>query len=111
MPLNRIIVSRTDSIGDVMLTLPMLGVIKKHYPQTKIIFLGSNYTQAIAKACKNIDSFINWSELQKQSVAEQIKVLNADAFPEWINHLYHYAWFVGFGVSGFVYLLLMKNKK
>ncbi len=41
----------------------------------------------------------------------QIKVLNADAFPEWINHLYHYAWFVGFGVSGFVYLLLMKNKK
>ncbi len=41
----------------------------------------------------------------------QIKVLNADAFPEWINHLYHYAWFVGFGVSGFIYLLLMKNKK
>lgn len=79
MQLNSIIVSRTDSIGDVMLTLPLLGVIKKHYPQTKIIFLGSTYTQAIAKACKHIDVFINWSELQQQPVAEQKKVLSADA--------------------------------
>jgi len=40
----------------------------------------------------------------------QIKVIAADAFPQWLNHLYHYAWFVGFGVSGVVYYLLMKKK-
>jgi NCS1 family nucleobase:cation symporter-1 len=39
-----------------------------------------------------------------------IKVLPADAFPSWILELYHYAWFVGFGISGFVYWLLMKKK-
>jgi len=38
-----------------------------------------------------------------------IKVLPADNMPLWITNLYHYAWFVGFFVSGIVYLLIMKN--
>jgi nucleobase:cation symporter-1, NCS1 family len=41
----------------------------------------------------------------------QIKLISATAFPAWISDLYHYAWFVGFFVSGIVYLLLMKNTK
>ena len=41
----------------------------------------------------------------------QIKVIEATVFPEWISHLYNYAWFVGFTVSGVIYYLLMKNKK
>jgi len=40
-----------------------------------------------------------------------IKVLPADSFPDWILGLYHYAWFVGFGISGLVYWLLMKKKQ
>jgi NCS1 family nucleobase:cation symporter-1 len=32
-----------------------------------------------------------------------IKMLPADSLPQWINHLYNYAWFVGFLVSGFIY--------
>lgn len=36
----------------------------------------------------------------------QIKLINADTFPEWISHLYNYAWFVGFIVSGLLYLIL-----
>ena len=39
----------------------------------------------------------------------QIKVISATAFPEWIAHLYNYAWFVGFGVSGVVYYLASPN--
>lgn len=38
-----------------------------------------------------------------------INVLRADAVPTIISNLYHYAWFVGFLVSGCVYWLLMKN--
>ena len=41
----------------------------------------------------------------------QIKVISTTVFPEWISHLYNYAWFVGFFVSSVVYLLLMSNKK
>lgn len=39
-----------------------------------------------------------------------IKVIGGDSMPEWIIHLYNYAWFVGFGVSGFIYWLLMRKR-
>ena len=41
----------------------------------------------------------------------QIKIISAAAFPEWISHLYNYAWFVGFFVSGLSYLAFMKDYK
>ncbi|AWI25247.1 NCS1 family nucleobase:cation symporter-1 [Flavobacterium pallidum] len=40
-----------------------------------------------------------------------IKVVGNDVFPEWVSGLYHYAWFVGFGISGLGYWILMKNKQ
>ena len=39
-----------------------------------------------------------------------IKVVDATVFPAWINSLYSYAWFVGFGISALVYILLFKKK-
>ncbi|HMI79221.1 MAG TPA: cytosine permease, partial [Ferruginibacter sp.] len=38
----------------------------------------------------------------------QVKLVSATTFPGWISDLYHYAWFVGFFVSGLIYILLMK---
>lgn len=38
-----------------------------------------------------------------------IQVIPADVVPAWINGLYHYAWFVGFLVSGVVYLALSRR--
>jgi len=40
----------------------------------------------------------------------QIKVVSSTVFPVWISDLYHYAWFVGFFVSSFVYWVMMKRK-
>ena len=37
-----------------------------------------------------------------------IKVISQDTFPQWVSHLYNYAWFVGFFVSGISYILMMK---
>jgi NCS1 family nucleobase:cation symporter-1 len=39
-----------------------------------------------------------------------IKVVDNTVFPSWISSLYSYAWFVGFGISGFIYWILMKKK-
>ena len=36
----------------------------------------------------------------------QIKLVSADTFPAWIDQLYNYAWFVGFFVSGIVYIAI-----
>ncbi|WP_309640483.1 NCS1 family nucleobase:cation symporter-1 [Flavobacterium sp.] len=39
-----------------------------------------------------------------------IKVISTDTFPQWLTGLYNYAWFVGFGISGLIYWIAMKNK-
>ena len=38
-----------------------------------------------------------------------VGLIGKNTFPDWINHLYYYAWFVGFFVSGTVYYLAMKK--
>ena len=40
-----------------------------------------------------------------------IQVVPADAFPGFINDLYHYAWFVGFAISAGIYYALSKKNK
>ena len=41
----------------------------------------------------------------------QIKLISATTFPVWVSNLYNYAWFVGFFISGIIYMLLMRNYK
>lgn len=38
-----------------------------------------------------------------------IKAISSNAIPIWISDLYHYAWFVGFFISGISYLGLMRK--
>jgi heptosyltransferase-3 len=58
------IISRTDAIGDTVLTLPVAGVLKSLYPKSKIFFLGRSYTEDVIKACTHIDHFLDWNELE-----------------------------------------------
>ena len=62
---SNIILSRTDGLGDMILTLPMAGVLKEHFPQIKIAVLGKPYTRAIAEACIYIDDFIDEADFFK----------------------------------------------
>ncbi len=79
--MKKIILSRTDNLGDVILTLPMAGVLKKQFPGIEIVFLGKSYTRPIISLCENIDHFIDWDELRMEpSKAIRIfKELQADA--------------------------------
>jgi heptosyltransferase III len=61
--LKRIIISRTDSIGDVILTLPMAGVLKKYFPGCHITFLGRTYTRPVIELCEHVDQFLDWEEI------------------------------------------------
>ena len=45
--IQRIMIVRTDSIGDVMLTLPMAFYIKQTFPNAELFFLGKSYTKDI----------------------------------------------------------------
>ncbi len=75
--LKRILISRTDSIGDVMLTLPLCGVLKAFFPETKIIFAGRSYTEAVAHHCKHIDQFLDVDKLFQDSEQQQIETIKA----------------------------------
>jgi heptosyltransferase III len=75
---KRVIVSRTDSIGDVVLTLPVAAVLKKLFPGCTIIFLGRTYTRDLLNGCEYIDEFADWNELKVLPKTEGLRSLNAD---------------------------------
>jgi len=75
------IISRTDAIGDVVLTLPVAGVLRSLYPSARILFLGRSYTKDIIAACEHIDSFLNWDEwraLPAREAAQAMAATGAD---------------------------------
>lgn len=79
--MRTIIISRTDAIGDVVLTLPMAGVLKQRWPDARILFLGRSYTKDVIGASIHIDGFLDWDEWKKLPRAEAVQVMqdtNAD---------------------------------
>ncbi len=117
--MKRIIISRTDSIGDVILTLPVCGVLKEHYPDAEICFLGKSYTADIVRNCMHINEFINYDEILRLNERDQIeflKNLHADAilhvFP--VKHIAQLAKKAGIplriGASGRIYHYLTCNR-
>jgi heptosyltransferase-3 len=66
----KVIISRTDAIGDVVLTLPMAGVLRSLYPDCRICFLGRSYTREVVEACVHVDEFLNWDEWKDRTPAE-----------------------------------------
>ena len=79
---NKILISRTDNIGDVMLTLPLAGFLKSKFPNSTIAFLGKSYTLPIITKSKFIDEAYDWEEIKKDS--DGLKAINADC----IIHVY-----------------------
>ena len=62
--MKRIIISRTDNLGDVILTLPMAGILKQEIPGCYILFLGKKYTKPLIDACEFVDEFLDWDEIK-----------------------------------------------
>ena len=63
--MQKVIISRTDSIGDVILTLPMAGKLKEMLPGCFVIFLGRDYTRDIVSLSEHVDEFISWDDIVK----------------------------------------------
>ncbi len=77
-----VIISRTDSIGDVLLTFPICAWLKKEYPGVKLIFLGKGYTQPIVNMYELVDEYVDWNDyinVPKAEKIENFRALEADA--------------------------------
>lgn len=99
-----ILISRTDAIGDVVLTIPMAGYLKKEFPGCKIFFLGRTYTKPIVEISEYVDVFLNWDTISKLPEAEQVNAivtLNLD----WFIHV-----FPDKNIAGLAYKAKVKNR-
>jgi ADP-heptose:LPS heptosyltransferase len=79
---SNIIISRTDSIGDVVLTLPVAAVLKKNFPEMKIAFMGRPYTKPVIEACEYVDEFIDATDFLNN------KITVAGESPQAIIHVF-----------------------
>ena len=86
--MKHILLSRTDSIGDVVLTLPMTGVLKEAFPDAKVSFLGRSYTRAVVACCTHVDTFYDWEHLPAEGIEADciIHVFPRKAISRWAKH-------------------------
>ncbi len=74
-----ILISRTDSIGDVVLTLPVCVWLKMQYPSVRILFFGCTYTKPIIECLPDVDEVLDWKEFENMPLQERISRLKAYA--------------------------------
>ncbi|WP_046245275.1 glycosyltransferase family 9 protein [Hymenobacter terrenus] len=73
------LVSRTDAIGDVVLTLPVAGQLKLMFPDCQVVLIGRTYTAPVAVACPWVDDFLNLDDLLTQPESKQVARLRSFA--------------------------------
>lgn len=75
--MKRIVISRTDSIGDVVLTLPLAGALKSVMPDAQIGFIGQRYTLPVIEASEFVDKI--WERQTLLDDADQLRHWQPDA--------------------------------
>lgn len=60
---RRILVTRTDNIGDVVLTLPIAAYLKRRFPGVHITFLVRRYAAHTVSQCSNVDAVVAVEDL------------------------------------------------
>ena len=56
--IKSIIIARTDRIGDVILTLPLVSEARRIFPKAKIYFLVSSYVKDLLDGYEDIDELL-----------------------------------------------------
>ena len=74
--LQKILISRTDAIGDVCLTLPVCVALKQQFPAAQLVYLCRSYTKAVVACFEPVDEILVYEELEAQSSEERSKRLN-----------------------------------
>lgn len=72
----RIIVSRTDRIGDVVLTLPLCALLRSRLG-AEVVVLGRGYTRPLLEASQHVDAILDWDEVATEDVNVQRDFLGA----------------------------------
>ncbi len=60
--IKRVLVCRTDAIGDVAVTLPIAGFLKSVNPDLEVDFLTRPYAAPAARAAESVDRVVLWED-------------------------------------------------
>ena len=88
MEIKRILVSRTDKIGDLILSIPSFFMLKKMYPNTELVVIVRKYNVDIVKNLPYIDRIVIIDEYTKTELLEKIAYFKADVFIALYNDKY-----------------------
>lgn len=80
MEIKRIIVSRTDKIGDLILSIPSFFMIKKMYPHAELVVLVRKYNYEIVKNLPYVDRILKIDDFTQGELLEKISYFKADMF-------------------------------
>ncbi|MGL5543931.1 MAG: glycosyltransferase family 9 protein [Cetobacterium sp.] len=77
---KRIIIARTDKIGDLILSIPSFFMVRKMYPDAEITLLVRNYNYNIVKNLPYINRVVQIDRYRQKELLEKIRYFNADVF-------------------------------
>ena len=80
MEIKNIIVSRTDKIGDLVLSIPSFFMVKKMYPSAKLTVLVRNYNYDVVKSLSYIDEVIKIDDYSENELEKIVKQVGAEIF-------------------------------
>ena len=102
---KNILIVRTDRIGDLILTLPLAGLIKKQYPDSKVSFLVRDYTKNIVSNHPHIDEVLVLKEVNGNvSLSDNINLIKQRNFDNCI------VVYPRFRISMIIFLSRIKNR-
>ncbi len=61
---KNILVCQNDAIGDVILSFPLCTILKQHFPQSKVYFLGKSYTKPAIDLCEAVDCYVAYEKIK-----------------------------------------------
>ncbi len=117
---RRILIVRTDRIGDVILTLPMARVLKRHFPAAHIAMLLRRYTAGLVEDNRDINQILFYDDGQRLlPFFRLVTMLRSEQF-DIVFHTYPrfrlamMTWFAGIPVrvgTGYRWYSFLFNKK
>ncbi len=75
--LNRILVTRTDRIGDLLLSTPVFSALRHHYPDCHIAVLVSGYASEVVEGHPAVDEVLRQPETEGRSFLARLNNLTA----------------------------------
>lgn len=78
---KNVLIVRTDRIGDVVLTLPMLPVLRSHLPSCRITMLVRPYTSELIAGTAGLDQILHYEERDgRKSLWQMLAELRSQKF-------------------------------